>query len=187
MNLKHEELINEMNEHCKMWKRQREYVQEKRDEAKEDFRNKVLWPYRNDMLVGDYFQNLDLPHFGGEQPGDTYYFSPLTINGFGVVDYSIEELNSYIYTEAEGKKGGNNVVSLLSNTLQKKGVFEDAERLGPGKALTMVFDNCGGQNKNRIVLRYTLYLVEKRIYKSVEIVFWYAGTQKMCATACLKS
>jgi len=102
----------------------------------EDLRNKVVWPYRHDMLVGDYFQNLDLPHFGGEQPGDTYYFSPLTINGFGVVDYSIEELNSYIYTEAEGKKGGNNVVSLLSNTLQKKGVFEDAERLGPGKALT---------------------------------------------------
>ena len=68
-------------------------------------------------------QNLYLPHFGGEQSGDTYYFSPLTINGFGVVDYSIEELNSYIYTEAKGKKGGNNVVSLLSNTLEKKGVF----------------------------------------------------------------
>ena len=77
LNLKHEDLINEMNEHCQMWKRQREYVQEKRDEAKEDFRNKVLWPDRRDMLVGDYFPNLDLPHFGGEQPGETYYFPHL--------------------------------------------------------------------------------------------------------------
>ena len=160
---------------------QREYVKEKRDEAKEDFTNKVMWPDRRDMLVGDYFQNLDLPHFGGEQPGETYYFSPLTINGFGVVDYSVEELNAYIYTEGEGKKGGNNVVSLLSHSLKKKGVLADAEKMGPGKALTMVFDNCGGQNKNRIVLRYALYLVEKRIYKSVELVFLVCGhTKNVC-------
>ena len=79
------------------------------------------------------------------------------------------------------RRGGNNVVSLLSNTLQKKGVFEDAERLGPGKALTMVFDNCGGQNKNRIVLRYALYLVGKRIFKSVKLVFLVCGhTKNVC-------
>ena len=69
-------------------------------------------------------QNLDLPHFGREQSGNTYYFSSLIICGFGVVDYSIEELNAYIYTEAEGKKGGNNVVSLLSHSLKKKGFLE---------------------------------------------------------------
>ena len=70
---------------------------------------------------------------------------------------------------------------MLSNFLQKQKVFEDAERLGPGKALTMVFDNCGGQNKNRIVLRYALYLVEKRIYKSVKIVFLVCGhTKNVC-------
>ena len=73
-----------------------------------------------------------------------------------MVDYSIEQLYAYIYTEGEGKKGGNNVVSLIHDTLKKKGVFEDAERLGPGKSLTLVFDNCGGKNKNRIVLRYAL-------------------------------
>ena len=33
------------------------------------------------------------------------------------------------------------------------------------KSLNLVFDNCG------IVLRYALYLVEKGIYKSVELVF----------------
>ena len=45
----------------------------------------------------------------------------------------------------------------------------------------MVFDNCGGQNKNRIVLRYALYLVEKGIYKSVELVFLVCGhTKNVC-------
>ena len=45
----------------------------------------------------------------------------------------------------------------------------------------MVFDNCGGQSKNHIVLRYALYLVEKRIYKSVELVFLVCGhTKNVC-------
>ena len=51
-------------------------------------------------------QTLDLTPFGGEQPGDAYYFSPLKVNGFGMVDYSIKELDAYIYTESEGKKEG---------------------------------------------------------------------------------
>ena len=74
--------------------------------------------------MADYMQNLDMPHFGGEQPGDTYYYSPLTVNGFGVVDYCVELLDAYIYTEAEGKKGGNNVVYLLHKSLKKKGVLQ---------------------------------------------------------------
>ena len=103
-------------------------MQEKRDEGNNGFLYKVLSPLRHDILVGDYMQNLDLPYFGGEQPGDTYYFSPLTILGFGVVDYSIEELDAYTYTEAEGKKGGSSVVSLISNSLKKKGVFSEMQK-----------------------------------------------------------
>ena len=181
LNIKHEKLVKEMHEHCTMWKIQRDYVKSRRDAAKNDFVNKVLWPLREDILVADYMQNLDMPHFGGEQPGDTYYFSPLTINGFGVVDYCVEVLDAYIYTEAEGKKGGNNVVSLLHKSLEKKGVFTEAANKGAGKRLTMVFDNCGGQNKNRMVLRYAMYLVEKGIYNIVELVFLVCGhTKNVC-------
>jgi hypothetical protein len=32
---------------------------------------------------------MPLPHYGGENPGEIYYFSPLTINFFGIVDLSI--------------------------------------------------------------------------------------------------
>ena len=72
LNMKHEELIRQMHEHCQMWKTQREYVQEKRDEGKNDFLYKVLWPLRHDILVADYMQNLDMPHFGIGQTVDAY-------------------------------------------------------------------------------------------------------------------
>ena len=88
-----------------------------------------------------------MPHFGGEKPGDTSYYSPLTVNLFGMFDYTTEVLDAYIYTEAEGNKGGNNVVSLIQKTLEKKGVFTEATNKGPGACLTLLFYTCCGQNK----------------------------------------
>ena len=133
------------------------------------------------MLVGDYAQTIDIPHFGGEQPGLTYYYSPVNVNVFGCVDYATEHMEAFLYHEGEGKKGGNNVVSLIHQSLKNKGVFEDAKEKGPGEYLTLVFDNCGGQNKNRMVLRYLLYLVKSRIYKTVEAVFLVCvRTQNIC-------
>ena len=37
------------------------------------FFNKVLWPLRHAILVAGYIQKLDMPHFGSDKPGDTYY------------------------------------------------------------------------------------------------------------------
>lgn len=48
--------------------------------------------------MSDYTQILNMPHFGNERPGDTYYFSPLTIKNFGVVDDSVEVSDAHIYT-----------------------------------------------------------------------------------------
>ena len=96
------------------------------DEVKADLVNGVSWPDRRDMFVCDYAQNMDLPHFGGEQPGDVYYFSPLNINIFGCCDYSTENMQTFIYNEGEGKKGGNNVVLLLDQALGNIGVLKNA-------------------------------------------------------------
>ena len=111
------------------------------------------------MLIGDYAQTIDIPHFGGEQPGLTYYYSPVNVNVFGCVDYATEHMEVFLYHKGEGKNGGNNVIYTINQSLKNKGVFEDAKEKGPGEYLTLVFDNCGGQNKNRMVLRYLLYLV----------------------------
>jgi hypothetical protein len=41
---------------------------------------------RNRVLVCDFAQNINFPHYGGEHPGEIYYLSSLTINLFGIVD-----------------------------------------------------------------------------------------------------
>jgi hypothetical protein len=76
-----------------------------------------------DTVVGDYCQNMGLPHLGEHQPGETYYFSPLTINCFGLANVGREDalLEAYIYHEGEGKKGGNNVASLIMRYLDEQG------------------------------------------------------------------
>ena len=90
-------------------------------------------------------------------------------------------MDAYIFTEAERKKGGNNVVSFLQKSLEKKGVFRDAEEIGPRERLTLVFDNCGGQNKKHMVMRYAMYLAKKKIHKCVELVFLVSDhTKNVC-------
>ena len=181
LNDERDKVVAEMYAHTTAWNTQRDYVQKRMDEVKTDLVNGVSWPDRRDMFVCDYAQNMDLLHFGGEQPGDVYYFSPLNINVFGCCDYSTEHMQTFIYNKGEGKRGGNNVVSLLDQALGNKGVLKNAQENGPGEYLTLVFDNCGGQNKNRMVLRYLLYLVEKKVYKTVEAVFLVAGhTKNVC-------
>ena len=50
------------------------------EEALKHKTENVTHSQRTYMRVGNYCQNLELPFFGAEQPGDTYYMSPLTIN-----------------------------------------------------------------------------------------------------------
>ena len=43
---------------------------------------------RTCTFVVDYGQNMELPKFGQEQPGVTYYYSPMTVNNFGMVNHA---------------------------------------------------------------------------------------------------
>ena len=95
-----EDLVDEMRAHCNAFRNQRKLVQTRAKEAKEDLAQNLQWPNILICLVGDYSQNLDLPHFGGEQPGDTYYYSPLNVAIFGLVNYATEVL--YVYSYPEG-------------------------------------------------------------------------------------
>ena len=65
-------------------------------------------------IVADYCQNAGIPNFGCQQPGNTYYYSPLAMYCFGICDASAvpEELNAFRYTEDQGLKVGNILASL---------------------------------------------------------------------------
>ena len=167
--------VLEILEHVTMAIAQREYVREIEEKAME---TKALGhEYRYYALIGDYAQNTGVPGFGGEQPGETYYFSPLWAYLFGLCDLSAEskELTGYCYHEGQGKKGMNNVVSLVMKHLHDKDIIKQGRT---GKKLSLVFDNCGGQNKNNGVIHLCNYLVELKYFEEVEVVFFIRGHTK---------
>jgi len=133
---------------------------------------------RTITVIVDFAQNMELPLFGAEQPGETYYYTPLTINAFGIVDCSVEpvHLHYYLYEEFVGRKGGNNVASLIMLYLQQRGFLQRSSR-----KLVLVMDNCAGQNKNKMVLRLAPYLIERRFFQSVSFSFLVAGHTKNAA------
>jgi hypothetical protein len=125
---------------------------------------------------------MALPHLRGKQPGETYYFSPLSIYCFGMVDPTINKLFAHLYTEGQGQKGGNNVASLIMKTLNHFNILNEDEA---GRELSIVMDNCGGQNKNCMVLRLPLYLVEVSFFQTVNLIFSSEDTPRTLAIKCL--
>lgn len=177
-----EELIMAAAQHVESARAQRALIDSRIADARTDRSLPLAQRQLIDTIVIDYAQNLDLPHFGAEQPGETYYFTPKTVFSFGVADVSLARarLYAYCYEEENGKKGGNNVASMiihflkLTNRLIRTAAGEPVRR----KRLTIAADNCGGQNKNNHVIRMALYLVESGFYEEVEIIFYVKGHTK---------
>lgn len=119
---------------------------------------------------------MNIPNFSAEQPGATYYYSPLSVYPFGVVDCSTEpsELTAHVFYEGEGKKGGNSVASMIWKQLELSGLIN-------GKCsheINFVFDNCTGQNKNRMVMRMLVILVKLGICTTARAIFLVKGHTK---------
>ena len=71
----------------------------------------------------------------------------------GIVDHAhryndgrvSEHLHCHVYHKGVGKKGANNVASLIMKTLRELQLLgEDSV----GGEVNIIFDNCSGQNKN---------------------------------------
>jgi hypothetical protein len=175
--LEQERILEAAGNHVHQAKGMRHYVQERTVIATQCRNEEVPHHEREYVIVYDYAPNLPLPHYGGEQTGEINYFSDVTINLFGIVDLSLapNKLTCYAYREFTAKKRSNNVASLLMKDLfDKLWLWKGT----PGKKLTIAMDNCGGQNKNNVVLRFALYLVGMRYFLTVEFVFYIRGHTK---------
>ena len=97
----HEQIVINAAKHVNMARKQRLLFIAKKEKAKEDARNGVKQEDRVYTFVADFAQNMYLPNFSAEQPGATYYYSPLNVYPFGVVDGSTEptELTAHVYYE----------------------------------------------------------------------------------------
>jgi hypothetical protein len=77
----------------------------------------------------------------------------------------------------EAKKGGNSVVSLLwKKFLDVKGLRTPVGT--PAHEINFVFDNCAGQNKNRMVMRFLFFLVKLKIARTARAIFLVKGHTK---------
>jgi len=124
-----------------------------------------------------------VPSFRGEQPGETYYYSPLNINVEGVVDLCDEtpKMRAFCWHEGEGGRGGNNIASVVIRDLEMDGLIPDENpptSHEPVKELCFAFDNCAGQNKNRQVMRLLVWLVKKKVCVKATALFLVRGHTK---------
>ena len=175
-----EQLVSKYHHHVKQFTEMREFIRECSKKAKQHHDDNVTWQERTILEFADYAQNMDMPHFGSEQPGDIYYYSPLGIYVFGLVDTSggKSKLTAFYYKEGVGKKGGNNVASLLWKNAKLKLHLERSKKDGALKEYILTMDNCGGQNKNRMVIRFLLMMAELKVYKKVLLLFLVRGHTK---------
>ena len=99
-------------------------------QAKEDTANKVPVQQMHIVVILDFCQNVQLPSHKKNQPGETYFFVPLNIFVLGIVDCNSKKdhLHAYMYTEAEGGKGGNLVASLIMKYLSDRGLLDGQQR-----------------------------------------------------------
>ena len=97
-----------------------------------------------------------------------------------------EHMHAHVYHEGIGKKGANNVASLIIETLRKLNLLRENS---VGSELNIIFDNCSGQNKNNTVIRLAGWLNEMNYFKEVNFIFLVVGHTKNAADRlfhCLK-
>lgn len=114
-------------------------------------------------LSFDFMQNLPLPHIPS---GPVYYSRQLWYNVFGVHDLSDDSVTIYRYLEHEGKKGANEVTSMLLHAIN---AMPDNKR---HNELVLFSDGCPGQNKNKTMVHFLYCLVHVlRIFSKVTYLF----------------
>ena len=172
-----EGVVESAKVHVEQAKIQRKLFNDKQEEAKVS-----RWLPRSQRTVTwvlDFAQNMSLPQFGKEQPGQTYYLCPLNIYVFGIVDTCNDSLQAYVYGEDIAGKGGNCVASMFMHHVNKHLLPTDSDDdKAPIKELNLVMDNCGGQNKNRHVLRLLTVLVKRKIVDRFNAIFLVKGHTK---------
>lgn len=177
-----ESLVQKAYEHVEAARTMRLTIDQRIEDAQNDENIDMEHENRNYCLIVDYAQNLELPHLGEEQPGEIYYYSPKTVYLFGISDVSKNpsHLYAYTYAEEDGRKGSNNVASMLMKHLFENGILRRNEHGSPvlGKRLTIAADNCGGQNKNNTVIRLCNWIVEIGFFQEAEILFYVRGHTK---------
>ncbi|KAJ8874078.1 hypothetical protein PR048_024919 [Dryococelus australis] len=108
-------------------------------------------------LSFNYMQNLPLPHL---KTNADFYNRKLWHNGFGVHDLGRESVTMFTYHEGDGRKGSNEVTSMLLTYTNNKNE--------PLDNFVLISDSFCGQNKSQ-TMDFSLIDKKKRHIESVEL------------------
>lgn len=113
-------------------------------------------------IVFDYMQNLYLPWIPVQE---LFYLRKLTVNVFAIHNLKEETVMFYIYDETTAQKGANEVCSFVYDYIRTQVQDESIRKL-------YVFsDNCGGQNKNAMMLAMWSALRDTERFDLIEHVY----------------
>nr|XP_023012891.1 uncharacterized protein LOC111502940 [Leptinotarsa decemlineata] len=103
-----------------------------------------------ESICMDFGKKFPLPNIS---TNDVYYKRQLSIYLFNIHTLSTSESVFYVYPESIGKKGSDDICSLLFNFLYNQ--------LDPQvRKLEIFCDSCGGQNKNYTVFRFLHHVIQ---------------------------
>lgn len=127
--------------------------------------------YSFDMAQQVFYPNDPL------QPGPMYFLTPRKCAIFGVSCEALPRQVNYLIDEAvDMGKGANAVVSMLHHFFEVHGLGE--------KDVHLHADNCGGQNKNNIMVGYLLWRVLTGLHDNIILSFMIAGHTKFSPDWC---
>ena len=127
--------------------------------------------YSFDMAQQVFYPNDPL------QPGPMYFLTPRKCAIFGVCCEAIPRQINYLIDEAvDMGKGSNAIISMLHHFFAHHGLGEEAVHLHA--------DNCGGQNKNAMMVQYLLWRVMTGQHKQITLSFMIPGHTKFSPDWC---
>ncbi|CAH1114837.1 unnamed protein product [Psylliodes chrysocephalus] len=123
-----------------------------------------------ECIAMDFQKNLPMPNLS---TNEIYYKRQLTLHSFNIHVLSTNSATFYCYPEIIGRKGSNDVASLLH-------YFIFVQLSSKVRHLRIFCDSCGGQNKNFTVFRYLHYVVHvvKRL-DTIQVIFPVRGYSYM--------
>ncbi len=168
--LKAEQLTMELAAHQKSYQEERSIYNSERKQAltdgKEFRQGKLKTEDCVEHICIDYGQSIGVPNTA-DQLGGTYFLQMRNYLLFGVYSSLENSMICYTYDEREAGKGANEVISFVHNFLCTRTIKTPNIRIHA--------DNCRGQNKNKYVMWYFLWLAATGRVKHVEFKFMIKG------------
>lgn len=177
---KAEQLIKELAAHQKAYQGERSIYNSERKKALTDgekFRKgKLKTKDCIEHISIDYGQSIGAPSTA-DQLGGTYFLQMRNFHLFGIYSDLDNAFLCYAYDEREAGKGSNEVISYLHHFLSKRTIQTPHIRIHA--------DNCRGQNKNKFVMWYFIWLAATGRVKRVEFKFMIKGHTQFIVDSCI--